>query len=171
MQYARRGPYSERLVIEIFGEYLFGRDMTQPGYKVVNACRLAVPIHARSMFFKLVLPMGRGNYNRLLNWLFDDTVMLTVNKANLKKFDRFTEEQILLILAEYDPTEEEIGEFRKEAALAIQPIVYDKTEDVTVSRVRALLALKDWALSKSQLDWLSNLHYPTRKSATQTSFV
>ena len=41
--YVKRLPYTEQLIVEIFGGYIFERDTTQPGYKLINACTLGIP--------------------------------------------------------------------------------------------------------------------------------
>lgn len=164
----QRGTYTEKLVIEIFGEYIFERDLEQAGYKTINACKLAIPPHARSLFFRLVNPLGRRNYARLFNWLFEDLVMLKVNKANIKKFDRFTEEQLLLTLAEYLPTDEEIKEFK---IVALQlPVVTVGKWDTLDCNVACQLAILDNSISMAQLEWLHARQFPIKHTSKQLNF-
>lgn len=167
MGYVQRGPYTEKLIVEIFGEYIFERDLEQAGHKTINACRLAVPPHARSLFFKLVNPLGKRNYARLFNWLFEDRVMLKVNKANVKRLDRFTEEQLLLTLAEYKPTDEEIKEFKLVATQL--PVVTVGDWDALDCNVACQLAILDNAISMAQLEWLHARQFPTKRTYKQLS--
>jgi len=161
--YVKRLPYTEKLVTEIFGSYIFERDLAQPGYKLINACKLAVPPVCRSMFFKLVNPLGKGDYAKLANWLFTDLVVSRVNKPNLKKFDMFTEEQIIGLIREYEPTEQELKEFWLVAAV-IPDIVIDGF-DHNKAAVAAYLAILDGAISRTQVDWLNLYQFPLKKQA------
>jgi hypothetical protein len=161
--YVKRLPYTEKLIIEIFGAYIFERDLAQPGYKLINACKLAVPPICRSMFFKLVNPLGKGNYAKLANWLFTDLVMLRVNNANIKKFDRFTEEQIIGFIREYEPTGQELKDFALLTTVIPDIVVPGFNRDM--ASVAAYLAILDGAISKTQVDWLNLYQFPIKNQA------
>lgn len=160
--YVKRLPYTEQLVIEIFGEYIFERDTTPPSYKLINACQLGIPPHVRADFFRLVKPLGRSNYVKLLNWLYSDTVMLRLNKANLKKLDKFLAEQLTARLIDYIPDHDEVFTPPPgERILGFLPCDTDR------ARIAVIKAKEDGAISENQLIWLYNFHYPTKSNVLQ----
>lgn len=162
--YVKRLPYTEQLIIEIFGEYIFERDTTPPGYKLINACQLGIPPHVRAEFFKLVKPLGRANYVKLLNWLYSDPGMLRLNKASLRKLDKFLAEQLTARLTDYIPDHDEV--FTPPPGERILGFLPCDTERAVV----AVITAKAYgAISDSQLDWLHDFHYPARKSIFQFS--
>lgn len=158
----KRLPYTEQLIVEIFGEYIFERDTTPPGYKLINACQLGIPPHVRADFFRLVKPLGRSNYVKLLNWLYSDPVMLKLNKASLRKLDKFLDEQLTSRLIEYIPKHDEV--------FTTQPgeRVFEFLPCDAERAVMAVVAAKgDGAISDSQVEWLNNFHYPARNNILQ----
>lgn len=161
--YVNRLPYAEQLITEIFGEYIFERDTTPPGYKLINACQLGIPPHVRADFFKLIKPLGRANYVKLLNWLYSDVVMLKLNKDNLKKLDNLFDEQLIARLIEYIiPEHDEVFATPPgERVFGFLPCDADRAV-VAITRAK-----DDGAISDSQIDWLYNFHYPARKSILQ----
>ena len=160
--YVKRLPYTEQLITEIFGEYLFERDLTPPGYKLVNACTLGIPPHVRADFLKLVKPLGRANYVKLLNWLCTDPVKLKLNKDSLKKLDKFLAEQLTARLVDYIPEHDEVFTPPPgERVFGFLPCDTDRA-------IAAVFAAKaDGAISDSQVEWLFNFHYPQRKNVLQ----
>lgn len=162
--YVKRLPYTEQLITEIFGEYIFKRDTTPPGHKLINACKLGVPTHVRSVFFKLVSPLGWDNYVKLLNWLYLDPVTLKLNKSSLEKLDRLLAEQLAARLIDYIPEHDEVFTPPPgERVFGFLPCDDDR------AIIAVLRAKDDWAISDSQLDWLYNFHYPARESILQLS--
>ena len=161
--YVKRLPYTEQLVTEIFGEYIFERDTTAPGYKLVNACTLGIPPHVRYDFLKLVKPLGRANYVKLLNWLYTDPVMLKLNKGSLKKLDKFLAEQLTARIIDYIPEHDEVFTLLPgERVFGFLPCDTDRAAIVAVIAAKA-----DGAISDSQAEWLFNFHYPQRKNVLQ----
>lgn len=162
IDYVLRGVFTEALIVEIFGEYRFARDAEQPSQEIVNACKLAVPPHVRADFFKLINPLGRANYIKLLNWLYADTVMLKLNKASLKRLDKFLAEQLTARLIDYIPEHDELFTPPPgERAFGFLPCDTDR------AKIAILRAREDGAISDSQLDWLYNFHYPARNNILQ----
>jgi hypothetical protein len=160
--YVKRLPYTEQLVTEIFGAYIFERDTALPGYKLINACQLGIPPHVRADFFKLVKPLGHSNYVRLLKWLYSDTVMLKINKASLKKLDKFLAEQLSSRLSDYIPEHDEVYTPPPgERVLGFLNCDDDR------AKIAVMRAKDDGAISDSQLSWLYDFHYPTKKNAIQ----
>lgn len=160
--YVRRLPYTEQLIVEIFGGYIFERDTTAPGYKLINACTLGIPPHVRADFFKLVKPLGRANYVKLFNWLYSDTVMLKLNKVSLKKLDKFLSEQLTARLIEYIPEHDEVfTPLPGERVFSFLPC------DAERAMIAVISAKADGAISESQLDWLYNFHYPVKHNVLQ----
>ena len=150
--YVKRLPYTEQLIIEIFGEYIFERDTTQPGYKLVNACTLGIPPHVRADFFRLVKPLGRANYVK----------MLRLDKSSLKKLDKFLAEQLTARLVEYIPEHDEVfTPLPGERAFGFLPC------DTERAIIAVMAAKADGAISESQAEWLYNFHYPIRADASQ----
>ena len=160
--YVRRLPYTEQLITEIFGEYIFERDTTAPGYKLVNACTLGIPPHVRYDFLKLVKPLGRANYVKLLNWLYTDPVMLKLNKDSLKKLDKFLAEQLTARLIDYIPEHDEVF-----IPLPGERVFWFLPCDTYRAIVAVIAAKADGAISDSQAEWLFNFHYPQRKNVLQ----
>lgn len=160
--YARRLPFTEQLITEIFGEYVFERDAAPPSYKLLNACNLGIPPHVRADFFRLVKPLGRANYVKLLNWLYRDTVTLSLNKVNLKKLDKFLAEQLTARLVDYIPEHDEVFTPPPgERVFGFLPC------DAKRAAIAVIAARDDGVISDSQLDWLYNFHYPARNSISQ----
>lgn len=162
MAYVKRLPYTEQLITEIFGSYIFERDTTPPGYKMVNACNLGVPAHVRADFFKLLKPLGRDNYIKLLNWLYTDPVMLKLNRASLKKLDKLLAEQLTSRIIDYIPDHDGVTVPPPGVrVLGFLPCDDDR------AKIAVQSAIEDGALSHSQAEWLYDFHYPTKKNVLQ----
>lgn len=100
---AYRTTTAEKMVIEIFGEYLFERD-TKPAKPIVtNSCRLAVDPDYRSLFFKLIEPLGASNYGALQRWLFLDVERLVINQERKKIIRKLFSDNVIEELSVHVP--------------------------------------------------------------------
>lgn len=162
--YVKRLPYTEQLIVEIFGEYIFERDATPANHKLINACHLGIPPHVRADFFKVVGPLGLGldNYIKLLNWLYSDTVMLRLNEASLRKLDEFLAEQLTARLTNYIPEHDEV--FTPPPGERVFGFLPCDTDRAIMA---VITAKSDGSISESQLDWLYNFHYPVKHNVLQ----
>lgn len=162
MAYVKRLPYTEQLITEIFGAYIFTRDTALPGYKLINACNLGVPIHVRADFFKLVKPLGLRNYQKLLKWLYSDPVMLKLNKNNLKKLDKLLAEQLTSRIVDYIPDHDGVTVPPPGVrVLGFLPCDDDR------AKIALQAALDDGAISYNQSQWLYDFYCPTKNNVLQ----
>ena len=100
---AYRTATAEKMVTEIFGEYLFERD-TRPAKPIVtNSCRLAIDPDYRSLFFKLVEPLGASNYASLQRWLFLDVNRLVINPERKKTIKKLFSDNVIEELSVHVP--------------------------------------------------------------------